>query len=35
VALFLWLSLEHVFASGFWVIFDFITGETGNKISVY
>ena len=33
--LFLGLILGHVFASGFWVVFDFVTGETGNRIPVF
>ncbi len=33
--LFLGLILGHVFVSGFWVMFDFVTGETGNEIPVY
>ena len=32
---FLGLILGHVFASGFWVVFDFFTGETGNRIPVF
>ena len=33
--LFLGLILGHIFVSGFWVFFDFITGETGNRIPIY
>tara|TARA_B100001250_G_scaffold278813_1_gene241219 strand:- start:1094 stop:3034 length:1941 start_codon:yes stop_codon:yes gene_type:complete len=32
---FLGLILGHVFVSGFWVFFDFLTGETGNKIPIF
>ena len=32
---FLGLILGHVFVSGFWVFFDFFTGETGNKIPIF
>jgi hypothetical protein len=32
---FLGLVLGHVFVSGFWVVFDFITGETGNQIPIF
>ena len=32
---FLGLILGHVFVSGFWVVFDFVTGETGNRIPIF
>ncbi len=32
---FLGLILGHVCVSGFWVVFDFITGETGNQIPIF
>ena len=33
--LFLGLILGHVFVSGFWVLVDFFTGETGNRIPIF
>ena len=33
--LFLGLILGHVFAAGFWVVIDFFTGETGNRIPIF
>ena len=33
--LFLGLILGHIFVSGFWVLFDYITGETGNRIPIF
>ena len=33
--LFLGFILGHIFVSGFWVLFDYITGETGNRIPIY
>jgi len=33
--LFLGLILGHIFVSGFWVVFDYITGETGNRIPIF
>ena len=33
--LFLGLILGHVFVSGFWVMIDFFTGESGNRIPIF
>jgi hypothetical protein len=33
--LFLGLILGHIFVSGFWVVFDYISGETGNRIPIF
>jgi len=33
--LFLGLILGHVFVSGFWVLVDFFTGETGNRLPIF
>ena len=33
--LFLGFILGHIFVSGFWVFFDYITGETGNRIPIF
>jgi len=33
--LFLGLILGHIFVSGFWVVFDYVTGETGNRIPIF
>jgi len=33
--LFLGFILGHIFVSGFWVLFDYITGETGNRIPIF
>ncbi|MCE2448074.1 MAG: hypothetical protein J4F35_06720 [Candidatus Latescibacteria bacterium] len=33
--LFLGFILGHIFVSGFWVLFDYVTGETGNRIPIF